>query len=532
MSKENSWLFNQEELNHPPSIEYMTLTKEREWRRLANRFVLNVAKAPRLKLSRATITTAQIFIHRYYMRRTFKDNPWDVSIGAILLASKIEYEYTSRISRYLIHECARTAKKIDNPYFELNRKEKEYGYWKNNMLYYEAEILRILYYDLNIEEPYSYSIKWCKKYNVSIEKESVINYLLNESYIKTVLCLQYPSKTIAAGAFVLASFDNKNIDWNNWKKDLNIPSDDIKDVSIKLKEMLTKINEKSPSHHPHKYLLHKSLSLQDFVKSPSPLKISSMNNDIDKNNADNKNNNNSHILSSPPKSDNSDNHEKDNEKSSKLSKLSGINNEIQSEIKHSLNENDDWEVVDMDIDDDDDIPNPSSDVNSDIKTLIIQNKESNIKKDNINNTNTPNNSENNNIKYDKFKIKNNYPYYQNSRKHYPPPPPPYHFSRLRSRGNNNYIYNHTYSRYTNNYSNSGQNYYNRNSNSSFYRTNPNRNNNIFNHKLNNSNNNNSNNNNDINNINNINMSTLSPKYNIETSKSINKSRNVNYYPQY
>jgi len=330
------------------------------------------------------------------MRRTFKDNPWDVSIGAILLASKIEYEYTSRISRYLIHECARTAKKIANPYFELNKKEKEYGYWKNNMLYYEAEILRILYYDLNIDEPYSYSIKWCKKNNVSIEEESVLNYLLNESYIRTVLCLQYPSKTIAAGAFVLATFDNKNIDWNNWKKNLNIPSDDIKDVSIKLKEMLTKINEKSPSHRPHKYLTHKSLSSLDFIKSPSPLKISTLNNDVDKNNTDNKNSNilavnNSHILSSPPKSDNSDNHEKDNEKSLKPSE---INNEIQSETKHSSNENEDWEVVDMDIDDDDDIPNPN--VNSNIKTLIIQNKESNIKKDDINNVYTSSNSDNNN----------------------------------------------------------------------------------------------------------------------------------------
>jgi len=31
------------------------------------------------------------------------------------------------------------------------------------MLYYETEILRVLYYDLNIDEPYSYSSKWCKE---------------------------------------------------------------------------------------------------------------------------------------------------------------------------------------------------------------------------------------------------------------------------------------------------------------------------------------------------------------------------------
>ncbi|ORX42113.1 hypothetical protein BCR36DRAFT_400405 [Piromyces finnis] len=226
--KENSWLFTKEELDNPPSIEYMTLAKEREWRKLASKFVLNVAKAPRLKLSRATITTAQIFIHRYYMRRTFNDNPWDVSIAAIFLASKIEYEYTSRISRYLIHECARAAKKIADPHFELNRKEKEYGYWRNNMFYYETEMLRILYYDLNVDEPYSYSIRWCRKYEISMEEEAVINYLLNESYIRTVLCLQYPAKIIAAGAFVLAIYQNKNINWKEWIKELNISTDDIK----------------------------------------------------------------------------------------------------------------------------------------------------------------------------------------------------------------------------------------------------------------------------------------------------------------
>jgi len=48
--KENSWIFTQEELDNPPSKAYMTLAKERELRTLANKFVLNVAKAPRLKL--------------------------------------------------------------------------------------------------------------------------------------------------------------------------------------------------------------------------------------------------------------------------------------------------------------------------------------------------------------------------------------------------------------------------------------------------------------------------------------------------
>jgi hypothetical protein len=445
------------------------------------------------------------------MRRTFNDNPWDVSIAAIFLASKIEYEYTSRVSRYLIHECARTAKKINESNYELNKREKEYGYWKNNMLYYETEILRVLYYDLNVDEPYSYCTKWCKNYNVPMEEEAIINYLLNESYIKTVLCLQYPAKTLAAGAFVLASYHNKNIDWKKWIKESNIPANDIKDVSLKLKDMLTKVNEKSPIHHPHKFISNKAFSLQDFVKSPSPLKISTINNDIDKNNTDNFSNiTKTQLLSSPPKSDNSDNHEKEN----KIFKAPETNNEIQPDSKHSSNENEDWEVVDMDIDDDEDaIPNPNTNTNP----IIIENKD--MKNDEPNYYNKDNSI--NNAKYDNYKNKSNYPYYSNSRKHYPPPPS-YHFSRSRSRGGSNYYSSHySYSRsYSNNYSNSSQSYYR--GNNSYYRSSSNRGGNSNNYKL----------NNPINgstggptNANSGNMNNLSPK-------GSGRPRNPNYFPQY
>lgn len=52
--------------------------------------------------------------------------------------------------------------------------------------------------------------------------------LLIKSYIKTVLCLRYSSKTIAAGAFVLATMDNKTIDWKKWIKNVELSANDIK----------------------------------------------------------------------------------------------------------------------------------------------------------------------------------------------------------------------------------------------------------------------------------------------------------------
>jgi len=137
MERENNWLFTKEEIENSPSRNFMSLSKENDTRRIACKFIQHVARAPRINLSRSAITTAQMLLHRYYMRKSFNDNnPWDVSIGAIFLASKLVSEYSSRISRYLIHECARVAKKINDPKYELNPKEKVNNFILKVMFYY------------------------------------------------------------------------------------------------------------------------------------------------------------------------------------------------------------------------------------------------------------------------------------------------------------------------------------------------------------------------------------------------------------
>jgi len=189
------------------------------------------------------------------MRKSISDNnPWDVSIGAIFLASKLVSEYSSRISRYLIHECARVAKKIHDPKYELNPHEKEYGYWKNNMNYYEMEILRIVCYDLTFEEPYSYCANYCEKINASKEVKAVSCYLIDESFIRTTLCLQYPAKTIAAGSLLLSLFQDKmseSLKSETLKlfRENNIPIRDVRVIANILKSMILKMDESvSPAH--------------------------------------------------------------------------------------------------------------------------------------------------------------------------------------------------------------------------------------------------------------------------------------------
>jgi len=255
MERENNWLFTKEEIENSPSRNFMSLSKENDTRRIACKFIQHVARAPRINLSRSAITTAQMLLHRYYMRKSFNDNnPWDVSIGAIFLASKLVSEYSSRISRYLIHECARVAKKINDPKYELNPKEKEFGYWKNNMNYYEMEILRIVCYDLTFEEPYSYCASYCDKINVSKEIKAVSCYLIDESFIRTTLCLQYHAKAIAAGALLLSIFQDKPSEALKQEtlklfKGSGIEICDVKAIANELKSMILKMDESaSPAH--------------------------------------------------------------------------------------------------------------------------------------------------------------------------------------------------------------------------------------------------------------------------------------------
>jgi len=276
MQRENNWIFTKEEIENSPSRIFMSLSKENDTRRIACKFIQHVARAPRINLSRIAVTTAQILLHRYYMRKSFNDNnPWDVSIGAIFLASKLVSEFSSRISKYLIHECARVAKKIHDPKYELNPNEKEYGYWKNNMHFYEMEILRIVCFDLTFDEPYSFCAKYCEKINASKEVKAVSCYLLDESFIKTTLCLQYPAKVIAAGAILLSLFQDKlseSLKNETLKlfKENEIQNSDVKAVANILKSMILKMDESVSPAHSNEIKQNTHVSNNGFTKMYSP----------------------------------------------------------------------------------------------------------------------------------------------------------------------------------------------------------------------------------------------------------------------
>jgi len=50
MQRENNWLFTKEEIENSPSRNFMSLSKENDTRRIACKFIQNVARAPRINL--------------------------------------------------------------------------------------------------------------------------------------------------------------------------------------------------------------------------------------------------------------------------------------------------------------------------------------------------------------------------------------------------------------------------------------------------------------------------------------------------
>jgi len=70
---EAQWLFTEEEVDNPPSVQDgMSLEDERERRSKGVNFIQQVGQS--LRLPQLTISTAAIFMHRFIMRHSLKSD--------------------------------------------------------------------------------------------------------------------------------------------------------------------------------------------------------------------------------------------------------------------------------------------------------------------------------------------------------------------------------------------------------------------------------------------------------------------------
>ncbi|GAO47695.1 hypothetical protein G7K_1894-t1 [Saitoella complicata NRRL Y-17804] len=206
----SQWYFQKEDFKLTPSaLDGITLDQE-EWQRAKGvSFIINVASL--LKLPQVTVSTACVFLHRFYMRHSLKTNHY-YEIGATALFVAMKVEESHRKLKDFIICIVRVAQKNDQA--EVDEYTKEFWKWQDQIMLHETRMLTALCFDLTIPHPYMLIMDLCKLFSGSKELSQSAWVFINDSF-RTTLSLRYRPNAIAAAAFYFA--------WRYTKAELMIP---------------------------------------------------------------------------------------------------------------------------------------------------------------------------------------------------------------------------------------------------------------------------------------------------------------------
>ena len=202
MVAETQWLFTEAELLRTPSIlDGLAPEKERENRSKGVNFILQVGIM--LKLPQITLATASVFLHRFYMRHSMQTyHYYSMAATCLFLAYKVEE--CVRKMRELVVACVRVAQK--DPHKSVDEQDKEYWRWRDNILQYEDLLLEAICFDLSLDPPYKTLFELLMQFEQGDNKRlrNAAWAFVNDSCL-TILCLLFPSRTIAASALYAAA---------------------------------------------------------------------------------------------------------------------------------------------------------------------------------------------------------------------------------------------------------------------------------------------------------------------------------------
>lgn len=206
---ESQWLFTEADLLRTPSIleNGMTPEKEAENRGKGVNFITQVGIM--LQLPQLTLATASVFLHRFFMRHPIQDLPdrpgyhyYTMAATSLFLATKVEEN--CRKMKDLVVACVRVAQK--DPYKAVDEQDKEYWRWKDNILLNEEILLEAICFDLSLEPPYKILFDLLAIFGEQDNKRlrNAAWAFVSDSCL-SMLCLLFPSRTIAASALYAAA---------------------------------------------------------------------------------------------------------------------------------------------------------------------------------------------------------------------------------------------------------------------------------------------------------------------------------------
>jgi cyclin T len=245
-NNEERWYFTKEQLENSPSRRCgMDADKELSHRQQAANFIQDMGQ--RLQVTQLCINTAIVYMHRFYCFHSFTHFHRNaIASAALFLAAKVEeqprkLEHIIKVAQMCLQKTNQTP---------LDRRSEVYLEQAQELVMNENILLMTLGFDVAIEHPHAFIVKFCHIANASKDLSQTSYFMASNSLHLTTMCLQYKPTVVACFCIHLSC------QWSRWqipKSKENLPWYSYIDQSVteELLEQLTNeflvIFDKCPS---------------------------------------------------------------------------------------------------------------------------------------------------------------------------------------------------------------------------------------------------------------------------------------------
>ncbi|XP_005877960.1 PREDICTED: cyclin-K [Myotis brandtii] len=263
------WYWDKKDLAHTPSqLEGLDPATEARYRREGARFIFDVGT--RLGLHYDTLATGIIYFHRFYMFHSFKQFPRYVT-GACCLFLAGKVEETPKKCKDII----KTARSLLN--------DVQFGQFgddpKEEVMVLERILLQTIKFDLQVEHPYQFLLKYAKQLKGDknkIQKLVQMAWTFVNDSLCTTLSLQWEPEIIAVAVMYLAGrlckfeiqeWTSKPMYRRWWEQFVqDVPVDVLEDICHQILDLYSQGKQQMPHHTPHQ--LHQPPSLNPTPQVP------------------------------------------------------------------------------------------------------------------------------------------------------------------------------------------------------------------------------------------------------------------------
>lgn len=248
------WYYEKKELRNTPSIQDgIDYDTECRYRKEGARFIIDTGT--KMDLGYNTMATGVVYFHRFYMFHSFKNFPrYVTACCCLLLAGKVEE--TPKKCKDII----RTAKTLltEQKFMTFGEDPKE------EVMTLERILLQTIKFDLQVEHPYSYLLKYakCLKGDKNkLQKMVQMAWTFVNDSLCTTLSLQWEPEIIAVALMYLAGKLSKFevVDWNGrqpkhlrwWDMFVeDVTMDLLEDICHQVLDLYSQANNTKPPDSP------------------------------------------------------------------------------------------------------------------------------------------------------------------------------------------------------------------------------------------------------------------------------------------